>query len=313
MAAEARIIAEKDRKLGGAQQSAALVLARAMPRLSAEARRVAGSLVAGMHGRRRAGQGDSFWQFRPFTSGESVQRIDWRRSARDDRVYIRDREWEAAETLWLHLDRSPSMAFQSSLAPVSKLDRCLIIGLALADMLVRGGERVGLLGLSSPTSSRRVIERLGEGLIMSAGKSGESAPAQAIGLRDEVVLLGDFIGDAAAIGANWRAIAGRGARGHVIMISDPIEDVFPFSGETEFLDPETGDRLRVGDAATFRQRYMDRLAAHRAALRAAAGKLGWSFTLHRTDRPASDVLLGMIGTLGHGLPTPGELPVEETV
>ncbi len=310
MAAEARILSEKERGLAPGQQNAALALARAMPRLSAEARRIAASVVAGVHGRRRAGQGDSFWQFRPFTSGESVQRIDWRRSARDDRVYIRDREWEAAETLWLHVDRSSSMAFQSTLAPVSKLDRGIVLGLALADMLVRGGERVGLLGHAAPSASRRIVEKLAEGLILSAAKSAEPAPARAIGLREEVVLIGDFIGDPAVIAANWGGIAGRGARGHVVMISDPIEEVFPYSGETEFLDPESGERMRVGDAASFKERYSARLAAHREALRAAASKLGWSFTLHRTDRPASDVLLGMVAVLGHGHIAP---PLKEAV
>jgi uncharacterized protein (DUF58 family) len=309
MAAEARIIPEKDRSLKQGQQNNALSLARAMPRLSAEARRIAASVAAGIHGRRRAGQGDSFWQFRPFTSGEAAQRIDWRRSARDDRIYIRDREWEAAETVWLMLDQSPSMAFQSTLSPSSKIDRCFVLGLALADMLVRGGERVGLHGLSTPTASRRVIERLSETLILHAGKTGPISKA-ALGARDEAILIGDFIGDAAVFSNQWQALAGKGARGHVVMISDPIEDIFPYEGETEFLDPETGDRLLVGDATSFKQRYHDRLAAHREALRRAATALGWSFTLHRTDKPASDVLLAMVGIIGQGL---SAMPMREAV
>jgi uncharacterized protein (DUF58 family) len=309
MAAEARIIPEKDRGLKQGQQNNALSLARTMPRLSAEARRIAASVAAGIHGRRRAGQGDSFWQFRPFTSGEATQRIDWRRSARDDRIYIRDREWEAAETVWLMLDRSPSMAFQSSLSPVSKLDRCLVLGLALADMLVRGGERVGLHGLCAPTASRRVIERLAESIILHADKS-ETLTTSALGARDEAVILGDFIGDAALFSRQWQALASKGARGHVIMIADPIEEIFPYEGETEFLDPETGDRLRVGDANSFKQRYHDRLAAHREELRRMATALGWSFTLHRTDKPASDVLLAMIGIIGQGL---SSAPMREAV
>ncbi len=67
-------------------------LASAMPRLAADARRASSSVAAGLHGRRRAGQGESFWQFRPFMSGESAAKVDWRRSARDDRLYVRERE-----------------------------------------------------------------------------------------------------------------------------------------------------------------------------------------------------------------------------
>ena len=103
-----------------------------------------------MHGRRRAGIGETFWQFRPFVAGESTTGIDWRRSARDDRIYIREREWEAAHTVAIWIDRSPSMGFISNLALQSKSDRALVLGLAAADLLVRGGERVSLLGLTRP-------------------------------------------------------------------------------------------------------------------------------------------------------------------
>ena len=111
-------------------------------------------MLHGAHGRRRAGTGEAFWQFRPFGPGEAVSRIDWRRSARDDRTYVREREWEAAQTVWLWIDRSPSMAFVSDLAREPKLDRALVLGLAAADLLVRGGERVGLLGLTRAMATR---------------------------------------------------------------------------------------------------------------------------------------------------------------
>src|SRR5205823_14024876 len=102
-------------------------LAATMPRLVLEARRVAATVIHGLHGRRRAGSGENFWQFRRFVSGEEARRIDWRRSARDDNLYVREREWEAAHTIWLWPDRSPSMAFSSRLARESKLDRTLTI------------------------------------------------------------------------------------------------------------------------------------------------------------------------------------------
>ena len=298
--AQARLLDTKDQLVGRDMRNSALELGRAMPRLTAEARRISGAVAAGIHGRRRSGQGDSFWQFRTFTSGESAHRVDWRRSARDDRLYVREREWEAAETLWLWLDRSPSMAFQSDMAKTSKLERGVVLGLALADMLVRGGERVGLLGLGTPTASRRVIETLAEQLVLAASPAQQRPMARAIGLREEAILIGDFIGAVEEITSEWTTISGNGGRAHVVMIADPIEEVFPYAGETEFIDPETGDRLRVGDAALFRQRYVDRLAAHRDALRVAATRLGWTFSLHRTDRPASDVILHLSALLAEG-------------
>jgi hypothetical protein len=47
--------------------------------LTLEARRIALTTLSGLHGRRRAGPGESFWQFRAFAQGEAAQRIDWRR------------------------------------------------------------------------------------------------------------------------------------------------------------------------------------------------------------------------------------------
>ena len=88
-------------------------LAASLPRLVLEARRIAANVIHGLHGRRRAGAGESFWQYRRFVSGEPSQNVDWRRSARDDHLYVREQEWEAAHTVWLWPDRSPSMAFAS--------------------------------------------------------------------------------------------------------------------------------------------------------------------------------------------------------
>src|ERR1700674_1783998 len=137
-------------------------LTAAMPRLILEARRVAATVIHGMHGRRRAGPGENFWQYRRFVSGEPAARIDWRRSARDDNLYVREQEWEAAHTIWIWPDRSPSMAFKSKLAECTKLDRALVMALALVDVLVHGGERVGVPGLTRPTGARNAVEKISQ-------------------------------------------------------------------------------------------------------------------------------------------------------
>src|SRR5246127_344358 len=135
-------------------------LAASMPRLILEARRVAASVIHGLHGRRRAGTGENFWQFRRFVSGEPASRVDWRRSARDGILYVREQEWEAAHTVWIWPDRSPSMLFTSHLAKESKLEQTLVIAMALAEVLVHGGERVGMPGLMRPTGSRNVLDKM---------------------------------------------------------------------------------------------------------------------------------------------------------
>src|SRR6187431_913234 len=144
--------ADATRRATGAGRS----LSATMPRLILEARRVAATVIHGLHGRRRAGTGENFWQFRRFVSGEEARRIDWRRSARDDNLYVREREWEAAHTIWIWPDLSSSMVFASPLVWETKRDRALIVAFALAELLVRGGERVGIPGVMRPSASRRI-------------------------------------------------------------------------------------------------------------------------------------------------------------
>jgi uncharacterized protein (DUF58 family) len=229
--------------------------------------------------------------------GESISRIDWRRSARDDRVYVREREWEAAHTIWLWIDLSQSMAYVSNLALQSKLDRALVLGLASADLLVRGGERVGLIGLTRPVAARNIIERLAEALVQETGRPDYVAlelPAdQPLAPRTQAILISDFLTPAERIRQTIQAMASRGAQGHLVMIADPVEETFPFTGHTEFRDVDSSATLRVGEASLFRADYVNRLAAHRDAIRQVCVSRGWSFTIHRTDRPASEALLGL--------------------
>ena len=84
-------------------------LAGGLPPLLAAAEQLAATVLLGPHGRRRSGMGEEFWQYRPAMASDEARLIDWRRSARDDRLYVREREWEAAHNVWLWIDRSASM------------------------------------------------------------------------------------------------------------------------------------------------------------------------------------------------------------
>jgi uncharacterized protein (DUF58 family) len=121
----------------------------------------------------------------------------------------------------------------------------------------------------------------------------ELPPADALAPRTQAVLISDFLSDPEEIAATIRSMASRGARGHLVMIADPVEETFPFSGHTEFRDVDSSARLRVGEAQSFRAAYMQRLGEHREHVRDAARSRGWTFALHRTDRPASEALLAL--------------------
>jgi uncharacterized protein (DUF58 family) len=287
-----------------AKKHAAVDLARRLPGLTLVARHAAASIAAGLHGRRRAGMGENFWQFRPFISGEAAQNVDWRRSGRDDRLYVREREWEAAQVLWLWADLSPSMNFRSDLARTSKADRALVLALALADACVRGGERAGWLGVTPLFSSADVIERLALALASEARRNGDEFPdlpqAARVRPREKVALIGDFLVAPEQFDATLARLSAQGAQGCALMVFDPVEQGFPFSGQTEFFD-EAGDRLRAGRAEDYSEVFARKLAAHRAALAASARARGFAFALHATDRPATEALLRLRqGFVGEG-------------
>ncbi len=293
---DARLIETSDSAHAPRCRQVALDLARRLPAALVAAKEIAASLMHGVHGRRRAGVGETFWQFRHFTSGEAAQNIDWRRSARGDGLFVREREWEAAHTLWLWMDLSPSMGFVSDLAREPKVDRALALGLAAADLLVRGGERVGLLGLSRAFATRDIVDRLGEVLAVEASRDIERAelpPAVALAPRNRAILIGDLLIEPQLFAERLSTIAARGASGHIVMIADPVEETFPFAGHVELVDSDSSATMRLGRAESWRSDYEQKLARHRAAIFDIARAHGFSIIIHRTDRPASEALIAL--------------------
>ncbi|WP_108663404.1 DUF58 domain-containing protein [Acuticoccus kandeliae] len=264
-----------------------------LPDLLVEAKRVAASVAAGWHGRRRAGPGETFWQFRPFDFGEPARRIDWRRSARDDTLLVREREWEAAHTVVMWVDRTASMRVRSRLAESSKESRALVLLLALAELLGRGGERIGLADGPPPTSRRDAADRIADAILETEGNATARPKLYNLPRHCDVVLIGDFLDPMEEWAETFRTLAGRGARTHLVQVLDPAEEQFPFGGRTRFVDPESGLAFLVGKAEAWRTSYQDTLAAHKAALAQEARRLGSSLIVHHTDRSAAPALLAL--------------------
>jgi uncharacterized protein (DUF58 family) len=270
-------------------------LAASLPRLVLEARRIAANVIHGLHGRRRAGAGESFWQYRRFVSGEPAQRVDWRRSARDDHLYVREQEWEAAHTVWLWPDRSPSMAFASKDARDSKLERTLIVTFALAELLVAGGERVGIPGLMNPTSSRSVIDKMAQAMLHDDTARPSLPPSFVPSALAEIVVLSDFWSPIADITAMLAGLSASGAHGTLVQVVDPAEETFPYSGRVEFIEPEGFGVVTAGRAERWAEDYVARVALHRDQIRAETNKLDWLFSTHTTSRSAAELLLFLHG------------------
>lgn len=278
-----------------AERAAAL-----FPAMLLEAERIAQTVSAGLHGRRRAGPGETFWQHRPYGFGDPVSSIDWRQSARAaDRLYVRQNEWETAAAAYLWRDPSRSLDYASGKDIPTKRRRADILLTALTILLSQAGERIGLLGSERrPFQGRTAPERMLEALDIDAFDETASAPPAAntpTGAR--VVMASDFFTAPEGVERAAAALAGAGAKGVLLQICDPAEEEFPFEGRVEFRDLESEDRLVFGQTASLADAYKAKFASHREALETIARKNGWTFIAHRTDKAPQTALLALFTAL----------------
>lgn len=272
-------------------------LAAGLPPLLVAAERVAATVSMGVHGRRRVGQGETFWQFRRYEPGDSTQLIDWRQSAKSQPVYVRETEWEAAQSVWLWRDGSPSMAYQSSPGVPTKRDRAELLLLGLASLLIRGGEHVALLGTGmTPTSGRRMVVRLWSMLEAQGRKQDAQAslpPFELLPRYGRLVMIGDFLSPLLDVRHAIGAFADQGVGGHLLQILDPAEETLPFSGRIRFDGTEDEGNVLIGRVESMRDDYLDELARHNRGIGELAKNVGWGYTLHHTDRPPEAALLSL--------------------
>jgi uncharacterized protein (DUF58 family) len=275
---------------------AAAVAARLPPLLLA-AERIAATVEQGVHGRRRTGPGEVFWQYRPYYPGDELKRLDWRASAKTDRLYLRQLEWSASQSVYLWCDLSPSMDFASRRDLPTKAARALVLALALSSVLARAGERVGLLGHPEPPSAGRfVTERLAERLFIDARDPANAPslpPAADLPAHAHALLISDFLSPI----EEWREViarfSGRNIHGHLLQVLDPAEQSMPYTGRIRFLGLEREGEMLMSRAETVREQYVARLVAHQQSLRDLARHAGWSMTVHVTDGPPAASVLAL--------------------
>ena len=275
-----------------------------LPPLMVAAERVAATVSQGVHGRRRVGQGETFWQFRRYESGDSTQLIDWRQSAKSQPVYVRENEWEAAQSVWLWRDGSQSMNYRSSGEGETKIERADLLLMALASLLIRGGEHVALLGTGmTPSTGRGVLLKLwsmieAEDRTPFASPVSSSAAAslpvfETLPRYGRIVLIGDFLSPLDEMRLAISALANQGMMGHLVQVLDPAEETLPFSGRVLFDGMEDEGDILIGRVEAVRDQYLDRLARHNQGVEALAKSFGWSYAVHHTDRPPEASLLAL--------------------
>jgi uncharacterized protein (DUF58 family) len=269
-----------------------------LPALLARAEQLAGAVLIGAHGRRRAGTGDDFWQYRPAQLGDSRRMIDYRRSARGDNEYVREREWQIAQSVMLWVDQGASMRFSSTDKLPQKADRARLLGMALAILLLRGGERVGLTGTAlPPRRGNPQVLRLAE-LFCRDDDADYSPPEhRAMIPNARAVFISDFLGRIDEVQLALTKAADRGVRGVLYQVLDPSEEAFPFSGRTIFESVGGTMRHETLKASDLRGRYLDRLAERKAELQRLCALTGWQYGLHHSDTSAQAAMLWLYAAL----------------
>lgn len=267
-------------------------LAAALPPLLVQAERVAATVAQGVHGRRRAGPGESFWQFRRYQTGDPAHTIDWRQSARADRTFVREHEWSAAQTVGMWCAHGPAMDWRSDSRLPTKADRATVLLLALTALLAQGGERLHTIDPPQRLGSgRSALLRLGEVLARSARPAG--LPTATLRRHATAVLIGDFLDPLNDIDAALRAIAARGCRGHLLQVLDPAEESLPYEGRIRFTNMGGTESWLVNRAEDIRAAYVARLAEHQAGLADIAVSLGWTFAVHHTNSSPETALMAL--------------------
>lgn len=273
-------------------------LAATLPPLLVAAERVASTVAQGVHGRRRVGQGETFWQFRQYEPGDRPESIDWRQSAKSDRVFVRQTEWEAAQSVWIWRDLSGSMAWRSADDHATKRERADLLTLALAALLMRGGEHVGLLGVDRRAATgRSVLSRLATSIERGDGPGGDLPPVLPLPRNGQVVLIGDLLAPLDQVDRVVRAYAEAGMRGYLLQVLDPAEETLPYGGRVRFEGLEDDVSWLLARVESVRGDYLERLGAHRAGLQAIAQAAGWGWSSHRTDVPPHIALLALFTAL----------------
>jgi uncharacterized protein (DUF58 family) len=273
-----------------------------LPPLLVAADRVASTVAQGVHGRRRVGQGDSFWQFRRFVSGDPLARIDWRQSAKSGRGapegwFIRETEWEAAQTVCLWRDASASMRWRSRQVPMEKRDRANLLLLSLASLLLRGGERVMMMQQDARSvTSRSGLDRLAAELDTANDDTG-LPPEVRLPRHGTVVLFSDFLSPLDDIRAMVGRFAAVPVTGYLLQILDPAETALPYQGRVRFRGLEKDGDALIPRVESVRDAYAERLKVQQDGLASICATAGFGFGVHRTDHPPEMALLALYQAL----------------
>jgi uncharacterized protein (DUF58 family) len=261
------------------------------------AARVVEGVYAGLHRSPHRGFGVEFAEHRMYQPGDDLRFVDWRMFGRSDRYYVKQFERDTALRAMLVLDLSSSMDWSSDPALPTKLWYGRHLAAALALVLTRQGDAVGLTAFDHEVRLRIQVRGGGSHwrelirALDSLTPGGVTDPvppltdvAARMGRRGLILLLSDLLVDPES---TRTAVARLRHQGHEVLVfhlMDPGERDLPAISDARFVDPETGDELavHVPELRDEYRRTVDRTLAEWAALLASERT---DYQLVETDQP----------------------------
>jgi uncharacterized protein (DUF58 family) len=238
--------------------------------------------------------------------GDARSAVDWRRSGKSDQQFIREMEWEAAQSVHFWVDDALSMDYRDAERPMArtKNERASLLALALSVLLVKAGERVALMGTDAaqPRGGRAQLSRiaLALGTERTDGERPDygAPPADRLLHGARAVFFSDFLGDLEAFEPAFAHAADQGVRGCLVQVLDATEEIFPFDGRMIFQSMGRSSEFETQRARALREAYVGRLAERRAKLTDYARHHGWRANFHDTTAPPRKALLWLYMAVG---------------
>ena len=238
-------------------------------------------ILHGHNPKRKAGSGEAFWQFREYQPGDMPREIDWRQSAKTDRVYIRQKELHTAQTCLFWSKQNTDMAFCSDDELPNKHFSSSVLALALALIHSRSGEAIAYAGLQRAGHSERTLQHF-EQLLMQ--NTPEPLPTS-VEIQRNATFYGfsDFLETPEEIEAAFAPIAERTHNGWLVHVLDPAEFNLPYQGRILFEDMHGQNQTVISNASDIKSEYHQRMLKQIEQIQKLCARWGWKYILHRTD------------------------------
>lgn len=212
-------------------------------------------VLEGLHGSRRGGEGLEFHSSLPYSEGEDIRRIDWKRYAATERMYVRKYEKEEKTGWSLYIDQSASMAY------ADKQGAARFFAASICFLAKTWGDPWFL----APNSGAS-LEEAYEALLTGAyGLDPETHPDWSGQVFNRAILVSDFFYELSRLDEVVRELREQHSSVHLIQVVDKREQDFPFSGVLEFEDLETPEKMLL-DVASVKKKYKEAFQEHRAQL-----------------------------------------------